>query len=430
MANSVFSDKLWIKIIVGMILGIAVGLLIAPTGLSLLSESVFKGVMPWLALPGDIFITLLKMVIVPLVLSSVILGVAAADTVDTLKLMGKRIVPYFVITTGIAIAIGIAIVSIIRPGDSMNPDTAVYELPEVPMEFGDLTIPDRILNMLPANPAETILVNDMLQLVVMAIIIGIAVIVVQHKSVKTFRDLCEFVQEACMMVVGWAMRIAPVAVFSLMIVAMASLGTDALSGMGLYVLSILLGLSAIMVVYLLIVVILARRNPIQFLKDIRAAQIVAFSTSSSAATIPVSLNVSKEKLKANEDVSDFVIPLGAAINMEGTALYQAVAAIFLCQAFGIDLTMGETVLLLFTTIGASIGTPAMPGVGIVVLATILSGLGVPPEGIGIILGVDRILDMCRTTINVTGDLTAVVVMQRWMHGDNIPDVKTKKTQAA
>jgi Na+/H+-dicarboxylate symporter len=175
-------------------------------------------------------------------------------------------------------------------------------------------------------------------------------------------------------------------------------------------------LIAMICVYLIIAAILAKRNPFQFLKDIRTAQIVAFSTSSSAATMPVSLSVAEERLKTHKDVHGFVVPLGATINMDGTALYQACAAIFLCQVFGIDLSMGETILLLLTTIGASIGTPAMPGVGLIVLATILSSIGVPAEGIGIILGVDRLLDMLRTSVNVTGDLTATIVMDQWMHG--------------
>lgn len=178
-------------------------------------------------------------------------------------------------------------------------------------------------------------------------------------------------------------------------------------------LSVLLGLLAMFFVYLAIVTIVANRNPIHFLRSIRNAQIFAFSTSSSAATMPFTLKAAEQNLKIDEKVSRFVIPLGATINMDGTALYQAAAALFLCSVFGVDLTNGEVLLLILTTVGASIGTPATPGVGIVVLATILAGIGVPPEGIGIILGVDRILDMCRTTLNVTGDLVATAVMQRF-----------------
>lgn len=421
MKQSLLSDTLWLRIIIGMVLGIITGFVIAPDGLNLLPPSFFNFIMPWLALPGQLFLGLLKMIIVPLVLSSVILGVASAGTIKSLKIMGGRIVPYFIATTAIAVTIGILLVSIIQPGENIATPAADMSMPHMasPGTMDNLTIPDRIMNMVPVNPSEAALNKNMLQLVVLGILIGIALLVIKSPPTQSFRSLCDFVQEACMMIVGWAMWMAPVAVFSLMIVAMTSMGLKTLSGMGLYMLCVILGLLCILGVYMAIVTFLAGRQPLQFLKDIRAAQVVAFSTSSSAATMPVSLTVAEEKLKTHEDVHDFVIPLGATINMDGTAMYQAVAAIFLCQAFGIDLSFGETILLLLTTIGASIGTPAMPGVGIVVLATILSGIGVPPAGIGIILGVDRILDMCRTTVNVTGDLTATAVMQKWMHGKEI-----------
>lgn len=167
-------------------------------------------------------------------------------------------------------------------------------------------------------------------------------------------------------------------------------------------------------VYMLIITVLTRTSVIPFLSGIKEVQLLAFSTSSSAATMPFSIQAAEEKLGVEEKVSRFVIPLGATINMDGTALYQAVAALFLCQVFGIELSLPEILLLIATTVGASIGTPATPGVGLVVLATILTGMGVPAEGIGLIIGVDRLLDMCRTTINVTGDLTASLVMNRWL----------------
>ena len=178
--------------------------------------------------------------------------------------------------------------------------------------------------------------------------------------------------------------------------------------------TVLAGLLCMFCVYCRIVILVAGRSIKDFLIGIREVQLLAFSTSSSAATMPFSIKAAEEKLDISEEVSRFVVPLGATINMDGTALYQAIAALFLCQVFGVDLSASEITLLLLTTVGASIGTPAMPGVGIVVLATILTGIGVPPTGIALILGVDRILDMCRTTINVTGDLTATTVMQRWL----------------
>jgi len=406
MKHNVLSQTLWIKILIGMAIGVGIGLY----------ADIPDTYMPWVALPGDLFIATLKMVIVPLVLSSVILGIAGAGSLSYLKSMGIRLIPYFVMTTAIAILIGLTITSVVKPGLAVDQSLLQPAEPVTTQTLKDLTVPDRIMNMVPVNPAESQLNKNMLQLVILGIIVGICLLTLKTKAVKTFRDVCEFAQDACMVVVGWAMFIAPVAVASLMIQAIGKMGLSALSSMALYVGCVVGGLLCMVVVYMVIVCVLAKRSPIQFLKDIRSAQIVAFSTSSSLATMPVTMSVAEERLKTSDDVHGFVVPLGATVNMDGTAMYQAVVALFLCQVFGIDLSMTETVLLVVTTIGASIGTPGLPGVGVIVLATILSTIGVPPEGIGMILAVDRLLDMCRTTINVTGDLTATAVMQYWMHG--------------
>lgn len=280
--------------------------------------------------------------------------------------------------------------------------------------FEHLTIPQRISNMIPRNPAKAQVERNMLQLVLAAMLVGIALLTIPKKSAKPLLDLCTSGQVVSMRIISWAMMIAPYAVFGLLCNVMIKLGFNALESLGLYVMTVLTGLGCMMMVYLLIVRILANRPIGKFMTGIREAQLIAFSTSSSGATMPVSIQCAEEKLGIKEDVSRFVIPLGATVNMDGTAMYQAIAAIFLCQVFGIYLSPEETVLLMLTTVGASIGTPATPGVGIVVLSTILLGIGVPPEGIALIMGVDRLLDMCRTTVNVTGDLTAASVMHRWM----------------
>jgi proton glutamate symport protein len=329
--------------------------------------------------------------------------------------MGVRLIPYFMLTTVIAVTIGLTVTSFVKPGLSIDQSIMSAGGEVTKQTLLDITVPDRIMNMVPVNPAEAQLKKNMLQLVILGIIVGVALLTLKTKSTKTFRDVCEFTQDACMMIVGWAMWLAPIAVASLMIQAVGKMGVSALSSMALYVACVVGGLLLMVVVYMVIVWVVAKRNPFQFLADIRAAQIVAFSTSSSLATMPVTMSVAEERLKTSDDVHGFVVPLGATVNMDGTALYQATVALFLCQVFGIDLSLGETVLLVITTVGASIGTPGLPGVGVIVLATILSGIGVPAEGIGMILGVDRLLDMCRTTINITGDLTATAVMQRWMH---------------
>ncbi|EMO26408.1 transporter, dicarboxylate/amino acid:cation Na+/H+ symporter domain protein [Leptospira interrogans serovar Bataviae str. HAI135] len=215
-----------------------------------------------------------------------------------------------------------------------------------------------------------------------------------------------------MKIVHWAMVLTPFAVFGLMAKAISSIGIELLVTLGAYMSVVLLGLFLIIGVYSIVLIFLARRSPIDFFTKIAGLQLLAFSTSSSAAVMPVSIQTATENLGVRKNIAEFIIPVGATINMDGTALYQSVATIFLAQYFGIELAPTQLIFILFATVGASIGTPSTPGVGIVILATILSGLGIPAEGIGIILGVDRFLDMCRTTINVTGDITAACVMDK------------------
>jgi Na+/H+-dicarboxylate symporter len=219
-----------------------------------------------------------------------------------------------------------------------------------------------------------------------------------------------------MTIVKWAMRLAPFAVFGLMAQLTAKLGLDALLGMSVYVGTVLGGLAAMMVVYVLIAMVVAREGPVSFLGGLRELQLLAFSTSSSAAVMPLSIEVAEAKFGVRPSVSQFVIPLGATINMNGTALYQGVAAVFLAQVFGIDLSMGALTVLVLTAVAASIGSPATPGVGIVILAMVLDSVGIPAAGIGLIMGVDRILDMSRTAVNVTGDVLAAVVLDRRVIG--------------
>ena len=215
-----------------------------------------------------------------------------------------------------------------------------------------------------------------------------------------------------MKIVEWAMKLAPYAVFGLICSITIKIGFDAISSMFMYIFTVVFGLVLILCFYLIIVYLASNMKPLEFLGKIKEVQLMAFSTSSSAAVMPLSIDTAETKLEIPTSISKFVIPLGATINMDGTALYQVCAAVFLAQVFSIDLSFVELFVLALTTVGASIGTPSTPGVGIVILATILQSIGVPLEGIALILGVDRILDMCRTTINVTGDLTATLVMKR------------------
>ena len=414
-------QKLWLKILIGMGLGIALGLILSPhesgLNLQLMDISTVTTFGEWIALPGIIFLGLLKMVVIPLVICSIILGIIDSGSMDFLKSIGSKLVPYFILTTFVSITIGVTIVQIINPGQYIQGEyiEALMATSDGPAAiFDELTVPQRIANMLPVNFTEASLEKNMLQIVIFSIFLGIITLILPKAKTKSFVELCNFGQSACMVVIRWAMALAPYAVFGLICNITIQIGIDTLAGLSAYMISVLLGLVAMFVVYLFIVGCIAQRNIFDFMAAIRNTQIFAFSTSSSAATMPFTLKAAEENLKIDHKVSRFVVPIGATINMDGTALYQAAAALFLCSLFGVDLSTGEIILLMITTVGASIGTPATPGVGIVVLATILAGIGVPPEGVAIILGVDRILDMCRTTLNVTGDLVATAVMDRFV----------------
>ena len=417
----IMDQDLWIKILAGMLAGIVVGLALSPQGLGIWDTQWALQAGEWLALPGVLFLGLIKMVIVPLIICSIILGIAESGSLQFLGKISARIVPYFIMTTALAITLGIGLTHAINPGYVIEPNVidamleSGAETGRLPSKtFENLSIPERIENLIPANPAQASLERNMLQIVILSIMLGIALISIPQKTGKPLKDLCVAGQVISMKIISWAMVIAPYAVFGLISNITIKLGFDALLSVGLYAATVLAGLACMVVFYLILVSVFTKESPLSFLKNIREVQLLAFSTSSSAATMPFSIQAAEEKLNVRPEISRFIVPLGATVNMDGTALYQGVAAVFLTQVFGIELSMTETVLLVATTVGASIGTPATPGVGLVVLATILTGIGVPVEGVALIIGVDRILDMCRTTVNVTGDLTASKLMNKWI----------------
>lgn len=346
---------------------------------------------------------------------------AASEDLDQLKKVGLRLVAYFLITTTLSIIIGISVASIIRPGEYIDPGMlAQAETSEglnEDIETDEIdSIPSMIVGLIPQNPLSAMVESQMLQIVIFAIVFGIALTAIAPRDAKPLLDLLGSLQEVCMSVVAAAMKLAPFAVFGLIAQITIRVGLEALLGMGVYMGSVLLGLLILLVVYLLIVTFAGGINPIYFLKQIREVQLLAFSASSSAAVMPLSIETAEDRLHVRPSIAQFLIPLGTSINMDGTALYQAVATVFLAQVFGVELGIAALALVVLTTVGASIGSPATPGVGIVILATVLAGVGIPAGGIALILGVDRVLDMSRTMLNVTGDLTASVVMDRWIGG--------------
>lgn len=409
------SKQLWFQVILGMIGGIVLGLLLSPSAFALVDEKIAFAIAPWVALCGNIFLALIKMIVVPLVMSSIILGITSAGNVDILRSLGLKIAPYFVLTTMVAVTLGIFITYLIHPGTYVSIEIiSQIATTSVPVEKTvlNLSIPDMIVGLIPISTAKAELDGNILAFVILAIFIGVALMNIDDEDARPMKDLAKSMQAFFMKVVDWAMKLAPYAVFGLLCNITIKIGFDAISSMSMYVLTVILGLLLLLCFYLTIVYFVANIKPLDFLSKIREVQLMAFSTSSLAAVMPLSMKTAEEKLNVPTTISKFVIPLGATVNMDGTAIYQVCAAIFLTQLYGLDLSLVEVVILALTTVGASIGAPSTPGVGIVILATILQGIGVPVEGIALILGVDRILDMCRTTINVTGDLTATLVMKK------------------
>ena len=422
--QGMIQGRLWLKIIVAMFAGLVTGVILSPqTGLITRDTALLIG--SWLAIPGNIFLGLIQMIVVPLIFASVIRGLASSDDLDQLKKIGIRLVIYFLITTSIAIVIGLSVSTIIEPGNYI--DTGLAEIDVDTEELlgngqedsdtpGAAGLPEIVVNLIPQNPLGSMVEREMLQVVFFAIFIGLALVAMPPRQAQPILSLMGSLQEVCMTVVRWAMYLAPFAVFGLLAQITIKVGLDALLGMAVYVGTVILGLLLMIIVYLLIVSFFARYNPLHFLSAVREVQLLAFSTSSSAAVMPLSMQTAEEKLGVRPSISQFLIPLGASINMDGTALYQAAATVFLAQVYNVELGIPALLLILVTTVGASIGSPATPGVGIVILAMVLSSVGIPASGVALIIGVDRILDMSRTAVNVTGDLTACLVMDRWVGG--------------
>jgi Na+/H+-dicarboxylate symporter len=390
--------RLWAKILLGMALGIGLGIVLGPTT-GWLAPTAADVVGEWIALPGQLFLGMIQMIVVPLVFASIIRGLAASEGVDQLRKLGSRIAPYFLATTTIAVTIGLVAGYLIGPGNAIDPGVLGSHAGTIDLSSASAagtatqSVPEMLTSLLPVNPLGAMVERHMLHVVVFAIFIGAALISMRPEQAGPLLSLLGSLQEVCMTLVRWAMLLAPVAVFGLLARLTLSMGLDALIGMAIYVGTVLAGLAVLFTLYLGIVAVVAKQSPWAFVVAIREVMLLAFSTSSSAAVMPLSIRTAEDKLRVRPSISQFIIPLGATINMDGTALYQAVATVFLAQVTGIDLTFAALVLVVVTTVGASIGSPSTPGVGIVLLSTILASVGIPAEAIALIIGVDRILDM-------------------------------------
>ncbi|MDP7584828.1 MAG: dicarboxylate/amino acid:cation symporter [Verrucomicrobiota bacterium] len=390
----------------------------------------------WVVPFGDIFMNLLKLIAVPLVLTSLVAGVASLSDFKKLSRMGGKTIGLYIATTAVAVTIGLLVVNTINPGDKLPPDTrdklkAQFQANAAAKAKGDSTEAARqrgplqpLVDMVPDNFFGSASSNrNMLQLVFVSLLIGISLVQVSSEHRKPVLSLFEGMQAVVIKLVNMIMLMAPIGVFALITKTITSLavgeGGEANLGqigavlwsLGYYCIAVIIGLLLhIAIVYLGLLKLWTPLKIRQFFKAIAPAQLLAFSTSSSGATLPVTMRQCKEKLGASKETTSFVLPLGATINMDGTALYQAVAAVFIAQASGMSLDMGAQLTIVITAVLASIGTAAVPGAGIIMLVIILEAVGIPGEGIALILGVDRILDMLRTTTNVTGDAAVCAII--------------------
>jgi Na+/H+-dicarboxylate symporter len=414
-------SRLWLQVLVAMFLGIVTGMLIGPTG-GWLEPDAAQLLTSWLAMPGYLFLAMVQMIVVPLVVASIVIGMTSSGDMQELRSIGWRTALFFLGTTMVAVLIGLAVALIIKPGQYMAsvtlPDSAAVAEANAP-SLAEL--PTQIIAIIPTNPLQASVEQNMLQVVIFAIFVGIALATMTAKRSQPLLDLFGAIQEVSMVVVRWAMYLVPLAVFGLMAQLTARTGLDALLGMGVYVAAVLLALVIAFAFYLALYGIWCRSSPRVFLRDSRDVLLLAFSTSSSAAVMPLTIQTAEEKFGVQKSVSRFVIPLGTTINMAGTALYQVIATLFLAQVFQVDVGLSGLLLVVVLAVGASIGSPGTPGIGIVILSMLLGTIGIPAEGIALIIGVDRILDMSRTTLNVSGDLIAASIINRYAAPAPAPD---------
>ena len=410
------------QIIIGLLLGLFFGIFSANYGYGDFTTN-------WIAPFGIIFINLLKLIAMPLVLSSIVTGVASLSDLNKLSRIGGKTIAIYIGTTAIAVTIGLISVNLIGPGNSVPIKMKEKLQKTYEKEISSKTSSaNKVKNRGPLQPIIDIVPNNffnsasnnrnMLQVVFIAIFLGIGLIQVSEDKGQPILNFFDSLNSIIIKLVDLIMLIAPIGVFALIAETINKVSgenpsqiIELLSALGLYMLTVILGLIIhASITYVGLLKLLTKMPLKKFLKGISPAQLLAFSTSSSGATLPVTMERCEEKLGVSEEVSSFVLPLGATINMDGTALYQAVAAVFIAQTLNMSLDISAQLTIILTAVLASIGTAAVPGAGIIMLVIILEAVGVPSAGVALILGVDRILDMIRTTINVTGDASVSIIV--------------------
>jgi Na+/H+-dicarboxylate symporter len=412
------------KILIGMLLGVIFGFLM------LQIEWGAAFIASWIKPLGTIFVKLLKLIAVPLILASLIKGISDLKDISKFASIGLKTIVIYVLTTVVAISIGLTLVNIFNPGDGVSDATiskltATYannssvqgKIAEAgrQQDSGPL---DFVVDMVPENAFSALSNNKlMLQVIFLSIFLGISLLLIGEKRAKPLKDVFDSLNDVVLKMVDLIMLTAPYAVFALLANVVVSSGDPELLYALLFYASVVVGGLLLMVCfYLLVLAFVVKKNPFWFLKQISPAQLLAFSTSSSAATLPVTMERVEEHVGVDKEVSSFVLPVGATINMDGTSLYQAVAAVFIAQALNFDLTFADQLMIVLTALLASIGSAAVPGAGMVMLVIVLESVGFPADklaiGLALIFAVDRPLDMCRTVINVTGDATVSTLIAK------------------
>ena len=372
---------------------------------------------------GKIFLNLLIMMVIPLVFASLSLGVAQIGDLKKLGRIGLKTISYFLVVTAVAVLIGLALVNLIRPGDYLPSDTkskllATYEEQASQIksetektEFGIQTL----VNIVPRNPFYSIAKQnpDMLALIFVSLIIGVALTVIKKEKSDPLIKILEGINDVTIAIIHFAMKIAPFGVAALLFSITSRFGFHLLIALGFYVITVLVGLTIhLSIVYPVLLKTFARYNPFKFFRKTKGVMLTAFSTSSSSATLPTTITVSQENLGIPSQITGFVLPLGATMNMNGTALFEGVTVLFLAQVFGVNLSIGVQIIVIIMSVITAVGAAGVPSGSIPLLVIVLAMVNVPVEGIAIILGVDRILDMCRTVLNVTGDITCAAYVSR------------------
>jgi DAACS family dicarboxylate/amino acid:cation (Na+ or H+) symporter len=398
------------SMLVGLLVGTALGLTanaLAP------KAALVKHFTEYVAAPaGQIFLRLLFMLVIPLLFSAIVLGISELE-ISQLGRLGVRLIGYTVVVSAIAVLIGVGLVQIVGPGRGLGPE--VRELAHAAISIKPVSAPTDsspvalIVNMIPDNVATAAAKGDMLALIVFSLIFGVGVLFTKTEAAQRLKAGLQGLYDVTLKIVEGVLRLAPIGVGALLFTTTARLGFDVLRHIGMYVLVVVLALAIHMfVVYSLSVKLLGGMNPLTFFRSIRLALTTAFSTASSNATLPTALKVANENLGLPRHVSHLVLTAGASMNQNGTALFEGVTVLFLAQVYDIPLTFGQQLVVVLVCILAGIGTAGVPAGSLPVIAMILGIVGVPIEGLGLVIGVDRFLDMCRTTLNVAGDLAAAV----------------------